>query len=266
LDESRVPLMGVMGAFVFAAQMINFPVGAGSSGHLVGGALLVAALGPSAAMVVMTAILVLQALIFQDGGLLALGANVFNMALAGVLSAWLAWRGFSRWRTPGLVLAGFVSVFVSAMLCLGELALSGVRLPPGTMGLAVGVFAVTGVLEGLITAAVVGGLERMNPDWLRTSKNTGGPALAALFTAALVLAAGGFAVASSLPDGLERMAGLAGITSQEINLFQAPLADYDAAVAAAPWVRKALAGLAGLGLALAFTWLAARLLKRPRRV
>jgi hypothetical protein len=134
------------------------------------------------------------------------------------------------------------------------------------MGLAVGVFAVTGVLEGLITAAVVGGLERMNPDWLRTSKNTGGPALAALFTAALVLAAGGFAVASSLPDGLERMAGLAGITSQEINLFQAPLADYDAAVAAAPWVRKALAGLAGLGLALAFTWLAARLLKRPRRV
>src|SRR4029077_16067991 len=76
--DHRIPLLGVMGAFVFAAQMINFPVGPGTSGHLVGGALLAIVLGPAAAALVMTAILVLQALVFQDGGVLALGANVFN--------------------------------------------------------------------------------------------------------------------------------------------------------------------------------------------
>src|SRR5205823_13101983 len=74
-DEAKVPLLGVMGAFVFAAQMINFPVGPGTSGHLVGGALLAYTLGPAAASIVMTAILVIQALVFQDGGILSLGAN-----------------------------------------------------------------------------------------------------------------------------------------------------------------------------------------------
>ena len=88
-DEAKVPLFGVMGAFVFAAQMINFPVGVGTSGHLLGGALLAYTLGPSAAVIVMTAILSLQAFIFQDGGVLALGANVFNMAIVGVAAAWL---------------------------------------------------------------------------------------------------------------------------------------------------------------------------------
>ena len=91
-QDHRIPLLGVMGAFVFAAQMVNFPVGPGTSGHLVGGALLTIVLGPAAASLVLTAILVLQALIFQDGGVLALGANIFNMALVGVASAYLAHR------------------------------------------------------------------------------------------------------------------------------------------------------------------------------
>src|SRR6266853_5458566 len=78
MEDTRVPLMGVMGAFVFAAQMINFPVGLGTSGHLVGGALLSIVLGPAAAVVVMTAILAVQAFVFQDGGIVVLGANIFN--------------------------------------------------------------------------------------------------------------------------------------------------------------------------------------------
>ena len=85
-DTSRLPLLGVMGAFVFAAQMVNFPVAVGTSGHLVGGTLLACVLGPEAAVLVVTSILVVQALIFQDGGVLALGANIFNMALCGVLA------------------------------------------------------------------------------------------------------------------------------------------------------------------------------------
>ena len=92
-DTSKLPLLGVMGAFVFAAQMINFPVGAGTSGHLVGGTLLACLLGPEAAALVVTSILIVQALVFQDGGVLALGANIFNMALCGVLAGYLpfAW-------------------------------------------------------------------------------------------------------------------------------------------------------------------------------
>src|SRR5437016_14445476 len=89
-QDNSVPLMGVMGAFVFAAQMINFPVGVGTSGHLVGGALLAFTLGPAAASVVMAAILAIQALVFQDGGILALGANVINMAVGVVLAGDLA--------------------------------------------------------------------------------------------------------------------------------------------------------------------------------
>src|SRR5437899_11020649 len=96
LEQSKVPLLGVMGAFVFAAQMINFPVGVGTSGHLVGGALLACTLGPAAASVVMAAILAIQALVFQDGGILALGANAINMAVMGVFAGYLPFHLWGR--------------------------------------------------------------------------------------------------------------------------------------------------------------------------
>src|SRR6185312_2539730 len=116
-QHNRIPLLGVMGAFVFAAQMINFPVGPGTSGHLVGGALLAIALGPSAAAMVMTAILSVQALVFQDGGIMALGANVFNMAIAGVLAGYLPYRLWgARWRSGAIFAGGVLSVLVSACL------------------------------------------------------------------------------------------------------------------------------------------------------
>src|SRR5229473_2609376 len=102
-EEKKVPLLGVMGAFVFAAQMINFPVGPGTSGHLVGAALLAYTLGPAAAGVVLTAVL---ALVFQDGGILALGANVMNMAVAGMLAGYLPYAlwGAGRWRRQAIFL------------------------------------------------------------------------------------------------------------------------------------------------------------------
>ncbi|MBL0155730.1 MAG: energy-coupling factor ABC transporter permease [Bryobacterales bacterium] len=250
LEDGRVPLMGVMGAFVFAAQMINFPVGIGASGHLVGSALLAATLGPAAAAVVMTAILVIQALIFQDGGLLALGANVFNMAIAGVLAGYWPYRILSgtRGRMAGLFFGGFLSVIVSAALCLGELALSGVRMPAQVLGISVLVFSVTGLLEGLITVAVIGSLTRMNPRWIREPAGEGRRALALLACAALVLASTGFLVASALPDGLERVAGLVGLAGHERAVLAAPLPDYDTLVIDNPWLRRATAGLLGLGL------------------
>ena len=99
-EESRIPLLGVMGAFVFAAQMINFPVGIGTSGHLVGGALLACTLGPAAAGVVLCAIIAIQALVFQDGGILALGPNLINMAILGVLAG-SRLKGGCRTCSPG---------------------------------------------------------------------------------------------------------------------------------------------------------------------
>src|ERR1035438_1274418 len=127
-DHHKVPLMGVMGAFIFAAQMINFPVGNGTSGHLVGGALLCYTLGPAAASIVMTAILATQALVFQDGGLLALGTNVFNMAIAGVLAGYLPYA-LLRGRKTGVFLGGMFSLVASAALALAELLRSGISTP-----------------------------------------------------------------------------------------------------------------------------------------
>src|SRR5689334_25233833 len=136
LQDTRVPLMGVMGAFVFAAQMINFPVGIGTSGHLVGGALLACTLGPAAASVVMSAILAIQALVFQDGGILALGANVVNMAIAGVLAGYLPYHLWGRGRARRLAIfaGGALSVLASAVLALSELLLSGVPITRSVMG------------------------------------------------------------------------------------------------------------------------------------
>jgi cobalt/nickel transport system permease protein len=223
-DHHRIPLMGVMGAFIFAVQMINFPVGNGTSGHLVGGALLSFTLGPAAASIVMTAILATQALVFQDGGLLALGANVFNMAIAGVLAGYLPWA-LLRGRKSGVFLGGMLSLLVSAGLALTELLRSGVRMPSSVLAVSVVVFFVSAVIEGAITLAVVQALERIQPGFIRQPRGIRGTR--ALAAAAIVLAGAGVLVASRQPDGIEK------VTSHARTLLTSPLAEY-------------LGGLAGL--------------------
>jgi cobalt/nickel transport system permease protein len=165
-EQSRVPLLGVLGAFVFAAQMINFPVWAGTSGHLVGGTLLALTLGPSAAVVVMSAILVVQALVFQDGGLLALGANVLNMAVVGVWmgylpAIWLRRRASSQ--RVAVFVGGWLSLMVGALFASTELWLSQVAPPGPLFASMLGIHALTGLAEGAITAASLAAIERLNP-------------------------------------------------------------------------------------------------------
>lgn len=250
LRDGQVPLMGVMGAFVFAAQMINFPVGVGTSGHLVGGALLAVTLGPAAACVVMTAILTIQALLFQDGGLLALGANVFNMAIAGVLAGYLPYRhwGQGKHRRLAIFLGGFLSVFAAACLAMTQLLASGVAMPSGIVTLSTVLFAVSAVIEGGITVAVVGALEKLNPQWVRPAAGKPNNGLGVVLVAAILLASIGALFASALPDGLESLAENIGIAGRATNLFETPLADYEAHFLEAEWMRKSLAGLAGLGV------------------
>jgi cobalt/nickel transport system permease protein len=244
-DHHKIPLMGVMGAFIFAAQMINFPVGNGTSGHLVGGALLSFTLGPAAASIVMTAILATQALVFQDGGLLALGANVFNMAIAGVLAGYLPFM-LLRGRKTGIFLGGMCSLLVSASLALAELLRSGVKMPPAVLGVSLGLFVVSSIIEGAITLAVMQALERIQPDFVLRPMGISRMAVRALAAVSIVLAGTAIFIASTRPDGIEKLAFETGIASHARNLLTSPLAEYKLQLVSSPFLTKSLAGIAGL--------------------
>jgi cobalt/nickel transport system permease protein len=253
MEDTRVPLMGIMGAFVFAAQMINFPVGLGTSGHLVGGALLACTLGAAPAALVMTAIIAIQAFVFQDGGVLALGANVFNMAIAGVLAAYLPLVGQASRpvhdRPGGLshkaIFAGaFLSVLVSASLALSELLISGIAMPKPVLLLSMGLFVISALIEGAITVSVVGAIEKLNPGFVQKAQASNGRVLVILSAAAVVLGVTGFVLASSAPDGIQKLALQLGLTTK--SSFHGPFADYTINYFASPWLRRATAGLAGL--------------------
>lgn len=238
-DESKAPLLGVMGAFIFAAQMINFPVGMGTSGHLVGGALLACTLGPAPASVVMTAILAIQAFVFQDGGVLALGPNVLNMAVAGVLAGYLPYHlwGGGRFRRAAIFAGGVLSVLASAVLALSELLLSGVRMPPSVLAVSLGLFLVSALLEGAITMAVVSALERIQPGFVRQPASAPALLLGGLGLFAVLLAAGGVVFASTAPDGIDSLAIRSGIAK--------PLAAYGSGASVAGVVLIFLLLLAG---------------------
>ena len=245
VEDSRIPLLGVMGAFVFAAQMINFPVGIGTSSHLVGGALLAYTLGPWAACLVMTAILAIQAFVFQDGGIMALGANLLNMAMAGIWAAWIPYRHF-RGTSTAIFFGAFLSLMTSACLAMTQLLLSGVRMPASLLGISTGVFVASALIEGAITVAVLQSIERINPNWIRQPGAANSRVAGILLTAALVLAVGGVLLASAAPDGLEHALEKAGIASQTTTLYKTALSDYQLHGLDSPILRRSLPGLAGL--------------------
>jgi cobalt/nickel transport system permease protein len=177
LQERQVPLIGVTAAFIFAAQMINFPVAGGTSGHLLGGALAAILLGPWAGMLVLTSVLTVQALLFQDGGLLALGANILNMAIIGVLVGWVVYRGLGRLLHKGrseMAITGFAaawtSVVVAALVAALELTISGVFSASVAFTAMGSVHALIGLGEGLITAAVLSFLGVTRPDLLELGR------------------------------------------------------------------------------------------------
>lgn len=167
IDERRTPVMGVMAAFIFAAQMVNFPVASGTSGHLIGATLAVAIFGAWPSVVVMASVLLVQGLLFQDGGLDALGANIFNMGVWGCLASGavigLGRKLGPRAFYPSVVLAAWITVVGASVLCSMELALSGttplaIVLPAMTV-----VHAIIGVFEGIITVLALRFVSAVNP-------------------------------------------------------------------------------------------------------
>ena len=264
MDEKRVPLMGVMAAAIFAGQMLNFAVTGGTSGHLLGAAIATALLGPWAAIVVMTCVVGTQAILFQDGGLLALGANLVNMAVIGVavsygvLSVVRRLLGSKRtgWLVGGL-LAGWSSIFVASLACALQLALSGtspanIALP--AMG---GIHALIGVGEALITAAALALVYVARRDVLeRGEAAAGGRGLAVGGLVLAVLLVVLSPLASSHPDGLEWVAEEHGFLG---SMLEAPfqlIADYVFPGIADERLATIAAGIIGIAVVLAVTWLA----------
>jgi len=212
LGEKQIPLMGVMAAFIFAAQMINFPVAGGTSGHLLGGALAAIVLGPWAGMLVMTSVIAVQGLLFQDGGLVVMGANILNMGLVTAAVGYGLYRSAST-QSNNIKLgvagvAAWLSVMAGALLTSFELWLSGTSHLQVVIPAMLGVHALIGLGEALITVSALAFILRTRPDLLgddsESAKGSGGWAwVGGLITLAVVFLS---PLASTDPDGLERVA------------------------------------------------------------
>ena len=174
LDERAVPLLGVMAAFIFAAQMFNFAIPGGTSGHLLGGVLAAVLLGPWAGTLAMTAVVMVQGLVFQDGGLLAMGANIFNMGVIGTLGGYGLYRllcrllgGEDRGRLPAAGIAAWAAVVVGALAMAVQLGVSGVTPLNVALPVMVGWHALIGVGEALITMAALAFIAATRADLFR---------------------------------------------------------------------------------------------------
>ncbi len=217
-DERLAPLMGVLAAFIFAAQAFNFPVAGGTSGHFLGGALAAILLGPWPALLVMAAVIGLQGLIFQDGGLLAMGANIFVMGIVTVWTGYFAYQALQRInRHVAGFAAGWLSVVLAAVVTAFMLALSGTASLGVVLTAMAGVHMLIGVGEGLITAAALAlvraALPGMFGEQVTGRRSDATTILAGGVMLALVVGIVAVFFASPHPDGLERVAEDTGFLS-----------------------------------------------------
>ena len=276
LSERQIPLAGLAAAFIFVVQMLNFPVAAGTSGHLLGGALVAILLGPWVGAIVISVVLLLQALLFADGGVSALGLNVVNMALIGVFVAWLVFRLLTALLPKtgaALVGAAAVASWVSVVAASGGFVLeyawggTGNAAVSTVFAAMVGVHALIGIGEGLITASVLTAVLAVRPDLVygarllgvrravvvRADRRATATFVLAGIAAALLLVVVVAPHASSSPDGLERVASDHGFvgTGQTSAAAGSPLAHYSVGGVPDAGVGTILAGAIGLVLTFA---------------
>ncbi|HVT88887.1 MAG TPA: energy-coupling factor ABC transporter permease [Tepidisphaeraceae bacterium] len=269
LPPRRVPLLGLSAAFVFAAQMINFPVAGGTSGHLIGGVLTAVLLGPSAAVIVISSVLIVQCFLFADGGVTALGANIFNMAIIGGVLGWTVYRLLSR-LANGLTgqiwaatFASWLSTVVASIVCAGELAASGtipwkVAFPAMTA-----VHMLIGIGEAIITALVLVAVSASRPDLL--APPAGATRSYFSFTAYGVLIALGLALfvspfASTAPDGLDKTAESLGFDDKAAVIVPSPMPEYKMPLITSANLSTSVAGAVGTVFVFGLAWIFARIL------
>ncbi|MFB7784572.1 energy-coupling factor ABC transporter permease [Streptomyces vinaceus] len=291
LDERAAPLAGLVAAFIFAVQMLNFPVAAGTSGHLLGGALAAILVGPYTGVLCVSVVLLMQGVLFADGGLTALGVNVMNMAVVTVVVAYAVFRGLlkllpdtRRSVTVAAFAGALLSVPGAAVMFTALYALGGTTdVPLGKVFTAmVGVHVLIGIGEAVITAVTVGAVLAVRPDLVHGARGLAAPlklrvggelvdapaaAPAAVPAAArstkpvwitglvtaLVLAGFVSFYASTSPDGLEKVAADKGIDQKvkEHASADSPLADYSVKDVGDARLSGGLAGVIGVGATVA---------------
>ncbi len=236
--DRTAPLMGVVAACLFAAQMINFPVPGGTSGHLLGGVLAAVMLGPWSGLVVLTVVLAVQSVLFNDGGITALGANILNLGVIGSLLGYAIFDPLRRWvggqagTVAGSVVAAWFSVVLGATACSVEVSLGG-TLPLGpTLAAMLLAHTLIGIGEAIITGMVVSFVLATRPDLVHRSNRQHG-----VVARSAQVVIGGLAIAlvisvllspfaSTLPDGLEWALARLGHPARGTPLLGAPLPDY----------------------------------------
>jgi len=269
LGMRRAPVLGLTTAFIFAAQMINFPVAGGTSGHLLGGTLAAVVLGsPWAGMLSIATVLIIQAVLFADGGITALGANILNMAVIGVWVGWILTQtlqrllGGSRGRLPlAAGIAAGISVVVAAIACAIELGLSGTAPIAIALPAMAGVHILIGVGEGLITGGVLAYLIAARPDLLPGEQEEFKGWLVPVVS--IFLIAGVLSLfASAWPDGLERVAENLGFIDLAENVrvnVPTPFADYG--IEGLGTIGTSIAGLLGAAVCFAIAFGIAKVVK-----
>ena len=272
LGEKQIPLMGVMAAFIFAAQMLNFPVAGGTSGHFLGGALAAVVLGPWAGILVMTAVVGVQALLFQDGGLLVMGANIFNMGiLTAVIGYGLYRLVINRGKAVRLAAAGvgaWLATIAAALLTSLQLWISGTSRLEVVIPAMLGVHLLIGIGEALITVAALAFIEQTRPDLLAADITAAQGGKGWIVAGVLVSL---FAVlisplASGNPDGLERVAEDLGFLYLGLDAPYQVLPDYTIPLLGETALSTILAGAVGALVVLGLLIVVGRNLRSTKKI
>ena len=270
LDERLVPLAGIMAAFIFAAQMLNFPVAGGTSGHFIGAALAFIILGPWLGLLAMTAVIAVQGLLFQDGGLVVMGANILVMGVVPGFLAYAIYRlGRGRVGRAQTLLAGaaaWLSVVVASATVSLLLAFSGTSSLGVVLPAMVGVHVVIGLGEALITVAALTFIRQVRPGLLSGGQEAGRGAwvVAGLSIAMLLVLLAPFA--SGHPDGLEWVAESAGFLGTAQGAPYSILPNYTIPFLGQTGLSTIVAGLIGVLLVAGIVVLAARSLRRRQTI
>ncbi len=267
INDKDVPLMGILAAAIFAGQMLNFSVSGGTSGHLLGSAIATILLGPWQAVLVMTTVVSVQAFVFQDGGLVVLGANIFNMAIVGVFVAntvYCLLKNLLKNSSWGILVAGFVaawlSIFIASLSCAIQLALSGISPANIAIPAMAIIHAIIGVGEGLITIGALGFILASRKDLItrhNTGKSGGKGLLIVGGLIALTLAILS-PLASSHPDGLEWVAEKQGFLEAARGSFYNIIPDYTMPGISNPAVATIIAGIIGIVIVFGVAFVIAR--------